>query len=309
MTDNVRNTIITMMIMGILGFILKKSGVTDKRTDKFLSQLLVNYCTPAVMIYITLTNFSISTFQNSYKGILIAIASMVLINIIALGVSGALSLKGMEKGEFMSMATFSNTIFVGLPLITGIFGERAVPYLMLYYIANTLTFWTLGIYQLVRSSGKAFSSKNLMKIFNPPILGFIAGILLLWYNVSLPVYAMESINYLRLLLTPLSLIFMGSTIGDLKMSSVGSPVTTVVILVMRFVLSPIACLLILKVVGMPEDLVKVFIVCAGLPVMTNISIAVGKYGGNPSYSSFMTALSSIVFIFVVPFYIKLFEFI
>lgn len=309
MTDNVRNTIITMMIMGILGFILKKSGVTDKRTDKFLSQLLVNYCTPAVMIYITLTNFSISTFQNSYKGILIAIASMVLINIIALGVSGALSLKGMEKGEFISMATFSNTIFVGLPLITGIFGERAVPYLMLYYIANTLTFWTLGIYQLVRSSGKAFSSKNLMKIFNPPILGFIAGILLLWYNITLPVYAMESINYLRLLLTPLSLIFMGSTIGDLKMSSVGSPVTTVVILVMRFVLSPIVCLLILKVVGMPEDLVKVFIVCAGLPVMTNISIAVGKYGGNPSYSSFMTALSSIVFIFVVPFYIKLFEFI
>lgn len=309
MTENVRNTIITMMIMGILGFVLKKSGVTDKRTDKFLSQLLVNFCTPAVMIYITLTNFSISTFQNSYKGILIAIASMILINIIALGVSGALSLKGMEKGEFISMATFSNTIFVGLPLITGIFGEKAVPYLMLYYIANTLTFWTLGIYQLVKSSGKAFSSKNLMKIFNPPILGFIAGILLLWYNVSLPVYAMESINYLRLMLTPLSLIFMGSTIGDLKMSSVGSPVTTVLILIMRFVLSPIACLLILKVTGMPEDLTKVFIVCAGLPVMTNISIAVGKYGGNPSYSSFMTALSSIVFIFVVPFYIKLFEFI
>lgn len=309
MTENVRNTIITMMIMGILGFILKKSGVTDKRTDKFLSQLLVNFCTPAVMIYITLTNFSISTFQNSYKGILIAMVSMVLINIIALGVSGALSLRGMEKGEFISMSTFSNTIFVGLPLITGIFGEKAVPYLMLYYIANTLTFWTLGIYQLVRSSGKAFSSKNLIKIFNPPILGFIAGILLLWYEVSLPVYAMDSINYLRLLLTPLSLIFMGSTIGDLKMSSVGSPVTTVLILIMRFVLSPLVCLLILKAAGMPEDLTKVFIVCAGLPVMTNISIAVGKYGGNPSYSSFMTALSSIVFIFVVPFYIKLFEFI
>lgn len=309
MTENVKNTIITMMILGILGFVLKKSGITDKRTDKFLSQLLVNFCTPAVMIYINLTNFSIAIFKDSYKGILIAILSMIIVNIIALGVSGALSLKGMEKGEFLSMATFSNTIFVGLPLITGIFGERAVPYLMLYFIANTLTFWTMGIYQLVRSSGKAFSSQNLMKIFNPPILGFIVGILLLWYDVSLPVYAMDSINYLRLLLTPLSLIFMGSTIGDLKMSSVGSPVTTVLILILRFVLSPIVCLLILKLAGLPEDLVKVFIVCAGLPVMTNISIAVGKYGGNPSYSSFMTALSSIAFIFVVPFYIKLFEFI
>ena len=308
MTENVKNTIITMMILGLLGFILKKSKITDKRTDKFLSVLLVNFCTPAVMIYINLTTFSIATFKDSYKSILIGILSMILINIIAYGVSKALSLHNMEQGEFLAMATFSNTIFVGLPLITGIFGERAVPYLMLYFIANTLTFWTLGIYQLVRSSGKTFSSKNLLKIFNPPILGFVVGILLLYYNVTLPSYAMDSINYLRILLTPLSLLFMGSVIGDLKMSSVGSPVTTVVILLMRFVLSPIVCLLLLKAFNMPDDLAKVFIVCAGLPVMTNISIAVGKYGGNPSYSSFMTALSSIAFIFVMPFYIRLFEF-
>lgn len=219
------------------------------------------------------------------------------------------SLRGMEQGEFISMATFSNTIFVGLPLITGIFGEKAVPYLMLYFIGNTLTFWTLGIYQLVKSSGRAFSSKNLLKIINPPIVGFAVGIALLYYNVSLPTYAMDSIYYLRILMTPLSLLFMGSVIGDLKMSSVGSPVTTVLILLMRFVLAPISCLLLLKAFNMPEDLTKVFIVCAGLPVMTNISIAVGKYGGNPSYSSFMTALTSIAFIFVMPFYFELFAFI
>ncbi|MBO1264397.1 AEC family transporter [Proteiniclasticum sp. SCR006] len=309
MTDNVKNTIITMMILGTLGFILKKSRVTDKRTDKFLSQLLVNFCTPAVMIYINLTNFSIATFRNSYRSILIAILTMIFMNVIAYGVSKALSLRGMEQGEFISMATFSNTIFVGLPLITGIFGERAVPYLMLYFIGNTLTFWTLGIYQLVRSSGKAFSSRNLLKIINPPIVGFAVGIALLYYNVNLPTYAMDSIYYLRILMTPLSLLFMGSVIGDLKMSSVGSPVTTVLILLLRFVLAPISCLLLLKAFNMPEDLTKVFIVCAGLPVMTNISIAVGKYGGNPSYSSFMTALTSIAFIFVMPFYFELFAFI
>ena len=309
MTDNVKNTILTMMILGTLGFILKKSRVTDKRTDKFLSQLLVNFCTPAVMIYINLTNFSIAIFRDSYRSILIAILTMIFMNVIAYGVSKALSLRGMEQGEFISMATFSNTIFVGLPLITGIFGEKAVPYLMLYFIGNTLTFWTLGIYQMVRSSGKAFSSRNLLKIINPPIVGFAVGIGLLYYNVSLPTYAMDSIYYLRTLMTPLSLLFMGSVIGDLKMSSVGSPVTTVLLLLMRFVLAPISCLLLLKAFNMPEDLTKVFIVCAGLPVMTNISIAVGKYGGNPSYSSFMTALTSIAFIFVMPFYFELFAFI
>jgi predicted permease len=309
MTTNVTNTIFTMLILGVLGFTLKKTRVTDKRTDKFISVLLVNICTPAMMIHITLTDFSLSFFKSSYLSILLAILSMILVNIIAWGVSRALSLKGVEQGAFISMATFSNTIFVGLPLVTGIFGDSSIPYLMLYYIANTLTFWTIGIYQIVRSTGSAFSSKNILKILNPPILGFVAGIALLYYNISIPVYALKSVEYLRVLLTPLSLLFMGSVIGDLSLKNAGSPVASVLVLLMRYTLSPVICLILLKAFQMPTDLIKVFVVCAGLPVMQNISLAVGRYGGDPSYSSFMTALSSAVFIFIIPFFLKLFTFI
>lgn len=309
MTTNVTNTIFTMLILGVLGFTLKKTRVTDKRTDKFISVLLVNICTPAMMIHITLTDFSLSFFKSSYLSILLAILSMILVNIIAWGVSRALSLKGVEQGAFISMATFSNTIFVGLPLVTGIFGDSSIPYLMLYYIANTLTFWTIGIYQIVRSTGSAFSSKNILKILNPPILGFVAGIALLYYNISIPVYALKSVEYLRVLLTPLSLLFMGSVIGELSLKNAGSPVASVLVLLMRYALSPVICLILLKAFQMPTDLIKVFVVCAGLPVMQNISLAVGRYGGDPSYSSFMTALSSAVFIFIIPFFLKLFTFI
>lgn len=309
MTTNVTNTIFTMLILGVLGFTLKKTKVTDKRTDKFISVLLVNICTPAMMIHITLTDFSLSFFKSSYLSILLAILSMILVNIIAWGVSRVLSLKGVEQGAFISMATFSNTIFVGLPLVTGIFGDSSIPYLMLYYIANTLTFWTIGIYQIVRSTGSAFSSKNILKILNPPILGFVAGIALLYYNISIPVYALKSVEYLRVLLTPLSLLFMGSVIGDLSLKNAGSPVASVLVLLMRYALSPVICLILLKAFQMPTDLIKVFVVCAGLPVMQNISLAVGRYGGDPSYSSFMTALSSAVFIFIIPFFLKLFTFI
>lgn len=309
MTSNLTNTILTMLILGLLGFGLKKTKVADKRTDKFITVLLVNICTPALMISTTLTNFTIRIFQDSYKSIGVAILSTLCVLAVSSLFAKMLSLKGMDRGQFLAMCSFSNVIFVGLPLITGIFGTGVVPYLMLYYVANTLTFWTLGIYLLSKDSGKGFSSKNLLKIINMPILGFVAGLLLLYYGISLPPYVMDSINALKVIMTPLSLIFVGSTIGDLSLERIGSPMTTVVILLMRFVVSPLTVLLLLKLIPMPEELVKVFIVCAGLPAMTNISIAVGKYGGNPSYSSFITALTSGVFILVVPFYLKLFAFI
>jgi predicted permease len=309
MTSNLTNTILTMLILGLLGFGLKKTKVADKRTDKFITVLLVNICTPALMISTTLTNFTIRIFLDSYKSIGVAVLSTLCVMAVSSLFAKMLSLKGMDRGQFLAMCSFSNVIFVGLPLITGIFGTGVVPYLMLYFIANTLTFWTLGIYLLSKDSGKGFSSKNLLKIINLPILGFITGLLLLYYGISLPPYVMDSINALKAIMTPLSLIFVGSTIGDLTLERVGSPVTTVVILLMRFVVSPLMVLLLFKLIPMPEELVKVFIVCAGLPAMTNISIAVGKYGGNPSYSSFITALTSGVFILVVPFYLKLFAFI
>lgn len=308
MTENVRITIITMGIIGLLGFILKKTRVTDKRTDKFISVLLVNFITPALMVHTVLTQLSLSFFKDSYKNIFLAMGSMVLVNILGIMIAKLLNLKGMDRGQFLTMATFSNTMFVGLPMITGIFGDQAIPYLMLYYVANIVTFWTLGIYQLSKGVGGGLEVKNLLKVFNPPIIGFFVALGLLWYGISLPSYAMNSLDYLKDLTTPLSLIFMGSTIGDLSFRSIGRPVTTAVILFFRFILSPFVILVLLKILQVNPELGKVFIVCAGLPVMTNTSIAVERYGGDPSYASFMTALSSTAFVFVVPFYVFLFTY-
>ncbi|HBT19335.1 MAG TPA: hypothetical protein DEA52_04685, partial [Clostridiaceae bacterium] len=123
-----------------------------------------------------------------------------------------------------------------------------------------------------------------------------------------PSYVFSSLEYLKSLLTPLSLLFMGSVIGDLSLKNAGSPVVTFTILLLRFVVSPLVCLLLLKIFAIPPELGKVFLVCSGLPVMTNISIAIGRYGGNPSYASFMTALSTVIFMFIIPFYLQLMTF-
>ncbi len=308
MTDTVVITIITMTILSTLGFILKKVNVTDKRTDKFISVLLVNYITPALLVHTALTQLSISFFRDNYLNIILAIGSILAVNFVGILVAKLLKLKGLDRGQFLAMASFSNVIFIGIPMITGIFGSQAIPYLMLYYVANTVTFWTLGIYQLSKSTGRGMDAKSILKVFNPPIVGVILAFILLWKGVSLPNYVMNSLGYLKDLTTPLSLIFMGSTIGDLSFKNIGSPVTTVTILLLRFLISPVIILIMLRTFSINSELGKVFIVCSGLPVMTNTALAVERYGGNPSYASFMTALSSILFIFVMPFYTQLFTF-
>ena len=57
-----------------------------------------------------------------------------------------------RQGVFRTMFTASNTIFMGLPINLAIFGEKAVPYVLLYYICNTTIFWTLGIYLIAQDN-------------------------------------------------------------------------------------------------------------------------------------------------------------
>ena len=42
------------------------------------------------------------------------------------------------------MFSFSNSMFIGFPVVSGIFGDPGIPYLMLFYLINTTLFWTLG---------------------------------------------------------------------------------------------------------------------------------------------------------------------
>ena len=58
----------------------------------------------------------------------------------------------------------ANTIFIGLPLNIALFGNQALPYFLVYYITNTVSTWTLGVYLMTSDSKEGL--QNRLKKFN-----------------------------------------------------------------------------------------------------------------------------------------------
>lgn len=309
MTASATNTILTLFVLTGLGVALKRLKVTDLRIDNFLSVFLVTYIIPANMIYTTYHSFTIEHLRVSYKGVFIALASMLSLIVISLAISRMRRHNTKRGGSFIAMGAFSNTMFIGVPIITSLFGDAGVPYLLLYFLANTILFWSVGNYFLAKSqTGSTFSLSSLLKIINPALIGFAIGLLILYYNIHIPTYLDSSLGYLKDLITPLSLIYMGSTIGSLSFKNLGSPVDTVLIVLLRFLVSPAIVILIFMAFPMPDLMEKVFVVCAGLPVMGSVSIVAGRYGGDAGYASFMTALTTFLSLFAIPVYFIMFQF-
>ena len=73
-----------------------------------------------------------------------ALLSVLLTLLLALPIGKALKLPGPRLGVFVVMFAFSNSVFIGVPVSTALFGEEAVGFALLYYIANTSIFWSVA---------------------------------------------------------------------------------------------------------------------------------------------------------------------
>ena len=297
------DAIITIFIVMAIGYILKKRKLFSPASEKFIVELLQKVAIPGLMLYNVTTQFTEDFLRSNYPAIMASFLSIVGSIVIGLILARLFRIQEKNQGLFTSMIAFSNTIFIGIPVITGIFGEKGIPFLMLYYLMNTILFWTLGIYLIAGDQGVAlFSWQSLKKIFNPAMLAIVLGIILMFNDITLPVPLTSSLKYLRDIVTPLSTLYMGAMIADLSFKKLPGLKPTLLIIVGRFLMAPLLTYGVLMFFGFSGLMVQVLVITSALPVMMQISVVAGFYGKDKQYSAFMTALTTLLAIFILPLY-------
>ena len=297
------DAIITLFIVMAMGFILKKRKLLSPASEKFIVELLQKVAIPGLMLYNVTTQFTEDFLRSNYPAIMASFLSIVGAIVIGLVLARLFRIQDKNQGLLTSMIAFSNTIFIGIPVITGIFGEKGIPFLMLYYLMNTILFWTLGIYLIAGDQGVAlFSWPSLKKIFNPAMLAIVLGIILMFNDITLPVPITSSLEYLRDIVTPLSTLYMGAMIADLSFKKLPGLKPTLLIILGRFIITPLLTYGILMFFGFSGLMVQVLVITSALPVMMQISVVAGFYGKDKQYSAFMTALTTLLAVFILPLY-------
>ena len=234
---------------------------------------------------------------------LLAVAIAVVAELLASALAAVLLRLPRERwGVFVAMAGLSNTLFIGIPVCTQLFGEASMPYIMLYYMVHTSFLQSVGIMLVERAGSKAGGKSNpgkfLKDMFSkPPILSVILSILLLILGLRLPEPVMKFADYISGAVSPLALIYCGFIVYEVGLKNLKFLRGLPTMLVMRLVLSPVICLaccFLLKVEGLP---MQVFVVESALPVVSQVTVMAGAYGADEEYAAAGSCLS-ILFSFV-----------
>ena len=297
-------SILSILIMIMIGYFLAYKELLDEKAINLITKIVINISLPAMMLNTILSNFTKEKLISDSSGLVVPFLTIGCCFIIAKLFANIAKVKDSRRGLFVSMFFNSNTIFMGIPINLALFGEESMPYVLLYYIANTAFFWTLGIYEIARDGNKKtlkfFSMDFAKRILSPPLIGFLVAMILLLLNIKLPSFIMDTSKYLGNLTTPLSMFFIGASIYLVNLKSLKFSLDIVWILLGRFVISPLLVILIVPRFPIPHLMASVFVVQAAMPVMTNSAIIAKAYDSDYNFASLMIAITTIGTLIVIP---------
>ena len=299
-------SIIPIIAIIVLGYILQVKGWFGDAFGPNLSRLIMNVALPASIFVSVMKYLTLDKLISLSGGLLYTFVAFILGYIVAYIAVVVFKVRPGRRGTMINTFVNANTIFIGLPLNVALFGDQALPYFLIYYITNTISTWTLGVYLMTSDSKSGQSQKETKfdwkKLLPAPLVGFLVALLCLILRVSIPDFATNTLTYVGNIVTPLSLIYIGIVLAKAGLKTITFDKDTIVTLVGRFILAPLIMLLVLKFFApnMATAEFKTFMIQSATPALAVLPILANQGKGDVEFSTNVVTLSTVLFIIVIP---------
>ena len=152
---------VMIFILILTGFVLYKKKMISDSASKDLSALVVNVCSPGLVIVSMFNDLSQIPRENViFVGIIGVVFYLFLI---FFGYFFVWVLKVPEhlRNAYVLMTVFGNTGFIGIPVALAIIGPESMVYVIVFNFLFNLTIFTFGIMLLKKDNqGKKQSWKD-----------------------------------------------------------------------------------------------------------------------------------------------------
>jgi len=290
-------TVITKIgLMIALGYLLRKLNIVSESLQKGLSDILLKAVLPLAIL--SSANYAYS--RDLFYGMLIAAAAATVFYVVGLVsmtfLSKTLSLPDKERKIFVTMTVFANTGFVGLPVMSALFGEQGLLMAVVFNLLYNLFMNTYGI-NMLRGQG-GFDFKSILK--NPVTIASIASILIFVSPFRFPVILSSPIADIGAMNVPISMIIMGGSLAGIPLLDIIRDKYSYLVSGIRLLAFPLLMLLAMKLFSVTSVTASVCVLMTALPCGTMNVIFAEQYDCAPEFASRTVMLSLLLMIVTLP---------
>ena len=292
------NQILVLFLLTGVGFFCRRAGILNQNSVSSLSKFLLNICIPAMIIYSMQIPFSQSIAEKSGMLIFAALCYYVIAFAVCFVTPYILRCKKEEYGVFRFMTMFSNSMFMGFPILSMFFGPEAIFYAAIFNIPFTLLTYSVGIW-ILRSGegGISFSWKLLL---NAAFLSTFVGILFFVTSFSIPDPFYGALGLLSDITTPMSLVVTGGFLASLETKAIFSNVRQYFAAGIRLLIIPALTFAVCSLFITDPLILGITVVTAGMPAAVNTVILAEEHDARPDIAAQGVFISTLLCVVTLP---------
>lgn len=297
----VTQMLILFLIM-LTGMVCRKIGIFSDDMVKKLSKLVLNIANPAVILASAVSSGNNVTGKNLAVTGILSLTMFASLIIIAHFIPTLIRAQKSDFGVYKCMTIFGNIGFMGLPLVSAIFGPDATLYVAIFQLPFNVLIYTYGVYVLRKDSQDSDSeitASPMKDILNIGVISCLIAIVLFFTKLPVPYFITKTLDYLGSLTAPLSMMIIGDSLTKINIKSLLKNIQLLSYCIIKLLILPIVGTLIAKSAGIDGTLLGVFVVMMATPAGTMNAMLSQQYGGNYKLASEGVALSTLLSIFTI----------
>ena len=202
----------------------------------------------------------------------------------------------MLRSLWVVSLTFSNILFIGIPIVGKLYGEVGLIVLVVCNTVTSLFLFTVGIMFL--SNSREIRIRSILT--TPAILAAVVGFALFMFGVKLP-KPIHTFNVdLSIMTASLSMIINGSLFSQVKLKELFFDKDNLQFLFVRAIIRPIIFIPVLKFFITDPTILGVLVLLASMPVGSLDAILAEEYAGAGTKVSQYIALTTVTSMVTLP---------
>ena len=287
---------LVIFIVVLSGYICYKRGIVQDGVSKGLSALVINVCTPGVIIGSALTIDDTVTYDKMLTAVLAGFVVYLILLISSFVIPKILHVEKERKTHYAMMCLFGNNAFIGIPVVSAVLGTNALFYVSVMIVYFNIFFYTYGLI-LCEGSIERFSFKNFINAGN---ISIIIMLIIFFFDLQLPVVVSDALSCMANATTFLALVVVGINLAQTKLISIFTNKKLYLFVLLRFVLLPIGVSFILRLFVTDPLIYGVMIIMAAVPVANSPLMRVEEIGGDGRLLSQGVIFSTITALVTIP---------
>jgi hypothetical protein len=293
-----------LFILMAIGVVVGITKILTPEGNKMLSKIVLFIALPCTILSSVFESEASITAADTVYFLLMSLLAFLVAFLIAIPAVHLLGGDKANKGINTFMSVFSNSGFMGFPVVIALFGVSSAYYVAMFNIPFNALVFSVGIF-LISNKKTANDTRQLggfnpKLLINPTLIVALLAIPLALTGIRPPRIIIDAVRITGGITTPGAMLAIGATLTYVPLKTIFSEWRVIPVTLLKLVVIPIATWLVLRHVITNELMLGILVIISGMPTAVMASMFAIEYKGNERIAAAGVFLSTLLCGITVP---------